>query len=236
MRPKQHRCDPSKEVRTSDQANGKCTSQVGRRCCSVPLTPSSSRPLHNRELKADLLACQLPVHGAKSLQLVLRGAAFLRVQVHLEDLGGVSAVPHALAHHLCRVHKVLQDCLVHGGEGAAAGAGIGLTAGGGGHDAAVGDDDHVLAAELLLKLPHQPLLDLVEALQQPEGHVNDDGLAAASDINLLGGGDVQVPQVRLQLRVGCLQVEQSLGDRLLKDIRLRVLLLQDLLAGREHGG
>lgn len=40
--------------------------------------------------------------------------------------------------------------VAHRSEGAAAGAGIGLAAGGGPHDAPVGDDDHILPAELLL--------------------------------------------------------------------------------------
>lgn len=54
-------------------------------------------------------------------------------------------------------------------ECAAAWAGVALAAGGWWHDAPVGHNHNVLAAELLLKLTNQPLLDLVEVPQQPEG-------------------------------------------------------------------
>jgi hypothetical protein len=71
----------------------------------------------------------------------------------------------------CGVAQVQQRLLVHSCERAAAGAGVRLPRGRGCHDAAVGNDDHILAAELLLQLPHQALLDLVERLQQPVGHL-----------------------------------------------------------------
>lgn len=44
-------------------------------------------------------------------------------------------------------------------------------------NAALCDNANVLPAELLLKLPDQALLNSVEALEQAERHVNDDGLA-----------------------------------------------------------
>ena len=40
--------------------------------------------------------------------------------------------------------------------------------------------------------------------------MDDDGLPCAAYIDLCCAGDVQVPQVLLQLRVGCFQVEKSL--------------------------
>lgn len=43
------------------------------------------------------------------------------------------------------------------------------------HDAPVCHHHHVLAAELLLKLTNQPLLDLVEVLQQAEGNLKKKG-------------------------------------------------------------
>lgn len=65
-------------------------------------------------------------------------------------------------------------------ECAAAWAGVRLAAGGWWHDAPVGHHHHVLAAELLLQLTHQARLDLVEALQQAEGDLQQG--AGAADI------------------------------------------------------
>jgi hypothetical protein len=110
-----------------------------------------------------------------------------------------------------------------------------LQAGAGWEDAAVGNDDHVLAAELLLQLANQALLDLVERLQQPVwdlqggngrrsgpvsasavrmvvgAHMDDDCLSLRSlDLHLLCGCDVQVTKIGLQLGIGSLQIEKSL--------------------------
>lgn len=68
--------------------------------------------------------------------------------------------------------------LSHRCEGPAAWAGDGCAGGAGGEDAAVGDDDDVATAELLLELTHQALLDLVERLQQ-----------AVWDLQGTGGGE-----------------------------------------------
>jgi hypothetical protein len=60
----------------------------------------------------------------------------------------------------------------HRCECAAAWACVALAAGWWWHDAPVGHHHHVLAAELLLKLANQPLLDLVEVLQQAVGNLD----------------------------------------------------------------
>ncbi len=31
----------------------------------------------------------------------------------LQELGAIQAIPHTLAHNLCWVHQVTQNCLVH---------------------------------------------------------------------------------------------------------------------------
>ena len=49
----------------------------------------------------------------------------------------------------------------------------------------------------------------VEALEQPEGDVDDDGLPVVRHLNLLGRGDEQVLQVRLHVRLN-LQIEDGL--------------------------
>lgn len=61
----------------------------------------------------------------------------------------------------------------------------------------------------------------LERDDQTATHMDDDGLAgAASNIDLLGGGDVEVTQVSLELCVGGLQVEESLHT--IKNICSRV--------------
>ena len=42
--------------------------------------------------------------------------------------------------------------------------------------------------------------------------MDDDGLPCAAHIDLCCAGDVQVPQVLLQLRVGCFQIEEGLHE------------------------
>ena len=62
--------------------------------------------------------------------------------------------------------------MTHRCEGAGAGAVVGSASGGGSHYAAVGNQHHILAAELLFQLPHQPLLDPVKRLEQPVRHLH----------------------------------------------------------------
>jgi len=124
---------------------------------------------------------------------------------------------------------------VDGGEAPASAPGQGVAGLGGLHDLPVCYDDDVLAAELLLELPHEPILDLLEALPQAEGHVDDDGLPPSARVNLLGGHDVKIPQVALELRARGLQVEQSLGHALLEAVGRNALFLEYLLSrGEAH--
>ena len=112
------------------------------------------RLLHG-ELKLDLLAGEPLVDGGEGVDLVLDVGRLLRVEVHLDDLAAVEAVARVLAHNLGRVHEVLEDRLVHGGERSAARAlllRLPLAGGRLAHNPALADDDDVLARELLLKL------------------------------------------------------------------------------------
>lgn len=78
-----------------------------------------------------------------------------------------------------------------GGEGAGAGALLGLgVAGAGralgaGEDAAGGQDQDVAVGELLLELTGEALLDAVEALQGRNGDKDGDSLLAVADLDLL---------------------------------------------------
>ena len=104
--------------------------------------------LGDRELELHLLGGQLLVHRGEGVKLGLDVDLVLRVQIHLQLLGAVDAAPHALAHDLRRVHEVLQNGVLHGGERAGAGAGpggVGLAVVVGAEDGALGDDNDVLA-------------------------------------------------------------------------------------------
>ena len=104
--------------------------------------------LGDRELELHLLGGQLLVHRGEGIKLGLDVDLVLRVQIHLQLLGAVDAAPHALAHDLRRVHEVLQNGVLHGGERAGAGAGpgrVGLAVVVGAEDGALGDEDDVLA-------------------------------------------------------------------------------------------
>ena len=59
----------------------------------------------------------------------------------------------------------------HRRQGAAAWARVGHAGGSGRHDAAVSHNHNILAGELLLQLPHKPLLNLVKGFQQAEWHL-----------------------------------------------------------------
>jgi hypothetical protein len=54
-------------------------------------------------------------------------------------------------------------------------------------------------------------MSLLLVLPALGAYVHNDSLPlGARDINLLGGGDVQVPQIGLQLSIGSLEVEEGL--------------------------
>eukprot|EP00955_Chlamydomonas_euryale_P045152 353077-Chlamydomonas_euryale.AAC.9 len=64
-------------------------------------------------LKYCVLAGQLLVHARKRGQLVFGAVTVPGVEVHLECLGAVNAVPCTLTDNLSRVHQVVQDGAMH---------------------------------------------------------------------------------------------------------------------------
>lgn len=127
--------------------------------------------LGDGELEDDLLSGEFLVHTREGVQLVLRGVAVLGIEVHLEETGPIQPEALTLADNLRGVAQILQQVRVHGRQGAAARAGAGEASFGNRGDAAVSHEHHILAAELLLKLTNQPLLDLVEGLEEAEGNL-----------------------------------------------------------------
>ena len=76
--------------------------------------------------------------------------------------------------------------------------------GGLGEDPPLGDEHDMLAGELLLELPHQPGLDLLEGLQLGHGDEDHDGLLPTSTVNLAEAGIgliFQMPSVMLILLI-----------------------------------
>lgn len=113
--------------------------------------------------------------------LVLDVGLLGALQVHLDEAGGVEAHSHPLAHNLGREHEVLEQGVVHRRQGARPGPLLRLArlARRLGQHHPPREEHHVLAAELLLQLAHQPGLDLLVLLQQRHRHVHQDRLHRA---------------------------------------------------------
>merc|ERR1719250_567342 len=95
------------------------------------------------------------------------------------------------------------------------------------------DEGDVLARELLLQLPHQAGLDLLESLQLGHRHEHNDGLLVVRAINLLSCSDVKLPELGLEVAAD-LQVQEGLADTLLDLIRLFAPGFDDLASRKSH--
>ena len=106
--------------------------------------------------------------------------------LRLDDSAAIDLDAGALSDDLSGEHEVLKDGVVHGREGPGCGAGLLEGAGPAGlpQDAALGNKHDVLAAELLLKLTDEPGLDLVESLEEGDGHEDGDGPLSVGNLNL----------------------------------------------------
>lgn len=175
--------------------------------------------------------------------------------VYLEQAGSVEPNSDSLSNNLCRVDEVVQDGVVDSHQGAGSGSLllqlVGLP-GGLGKDSSLGNEDHVLATELLLKFSHKPTsskivsqiihldifisspgLNLLECLLLRNRHEDDNSLLATSTVDLLGGGDVELSEGGLQVAVD-LQIQKSLADLLLNLIRLLIIGLYNFTTGQSH--
>lgn len=76
----------------------------------------------NRELECNVLVGEGVVHVCEGVQLGLNVHLILRVQQNLQGLGAILLIADALSYDLSGVYDILKDSLVHGGEGARAGA------------------------------------------------------------------------------------------------------------------
>lgn len=82
-------------------------------------------------------------------------------------------------------------------------------------DGSLGNDDDVLAAELLLQLTNDSVLDLLESLQLWDRHVDDDSFLTGH-VDLLGAGDVELAELSLQITIH-LKVKKSLWKEMEND-------------------
>ena len=151
------------------------------------------------------------------------------VQVDLEEPGAVEADAGPLANNLGGVDQIVQEGVVDRDQSAGARPlllQLVLLPGGLGQDLTLGNEDNVLAGELLLQLADQPDLDLLEGLELRHWHEHNDGLLALADLDLLGGADEQLTELSLQVRAA-LELHQSVADGLLALAELSISGLLD---------
>lgn len=115
---------------------------------------------NGRELKHNVLARQLLVHLAKSIDLIIDARALLGVQEDLDDLMTVLLSADPLAHDLGGVDKVREDRIMDGSEGARSRALLGDAAAARGEreDTTLSDKQDVAVGEFLLKLTRESSL------------------------------------------------------------------------------
>ena len=94
------------------------------------------------------------------------------------------------------------------GAGARAGCFAGVF--GWGENSPDTNNDDILAAEFLLELADEALLDLVEGLEEAVWDVDEDGFSGGGNVDLSGACDVEIAEVAFQLGVSCFQIEKSL--------------------------
>ena len=90
------------------------------------------------------------------------------------------------------------------------------------------------SAKLLLELPHEARLDLVEAGEKLEGNEEDDGLLRTRHAQLLGAKDVEIAEVGFHVGVAELDVHDLLRNLLLEGVGLLAIRLDNLLASSKH--
>ena len=104
--------------------------------------------------------------------------------------GSIESNSSSSADDLSGEAKIFKDLVVDVGEGSAEWSLLLLVSGlssGLGKDSSLGEDDDVLAGELLLEFSDDLLVDLLPGLDLWEGNEKDDGLSARSNLEFFGG-------------------------------------------------
>ena len=158
-----------------------------------------------------ILSSKGPVHGSEGLELL--GAELgLRIENDLQNAATIGANASALAQNLSGVHEILKDGIVDGGQSPAARAlllSLSVVAGLLSNNAALADDNNVLATELLLEFSYQADVKTLELAELVEGHGQDDSLLAIVNLELLSTKNVEVTELSLQFAVAHVGKELS---------------------------
>ena len=158
-----------------------------------------------------ILSSEGPVNGSERLQL-LRAELGLRIKNDLQNAAALNTNASALAQNLRRVHEILKDGIVDGGQSPAARAlllSLSVVAGLLSNNAALADDNNVLATELLLEFSYQADVKTLELAELVEGHGQDDSLLAIVNLELLSTKNVEVTELSLQFAVAHVGKELS---------------------------
>ena len=146
------------------------------------------------EFENNVLVRQLLVDRRERLSLVLNLLLTLSTEEHLDGLTSLAADGGLLANTLARIHQILNDGLVDRGQGVAVGADTVELVGTAvvlAQDGSLGDEDDGTTLELLLELGGEAGLDESEGLEELVGHEDDDGLLVSSDVDFLGGSELE---------------------------------------------
>lgn len=168
---------------------GPCSRIIGTGTSSIyyPLRSTFTDPSRGLQITQKRYSHTQGHPPSSPTHFVLDGGLLVLVQVHLDQLLAVELDTDALADDLRGEHQVLEDGVVHGGQGSGAGPlllqrvprlALGL-----GQDLALADEHDLLAAELLLQLTHDADLDLLEGLLLGHGHVDDDRLGGTNGVS-----------------------------------------------------
>lgn len=151
------------------------------------------------------------VHGSECLELL--GAELgLRIEDNLQNAATIGTNASALAQNLSGVHEILKDGIVDGGQSPAARAlllSLSVVAGLLSNNAALADDNNVLATELLLEFSYQADVKTLELAELVEGHGQDDSLLAIVNLELLSTKNVEITELSLQFAVAHVGKELS---------------------------
>jgi len=153
-------------------------------------------------VEGDLLVSQLSVDSSVGISASLNIGLVTSIKVNLKDTFSINLAAGALSSDLSGVDNVLKDGILDSSQSTGAGTqSLGLlgTSIALSKNVTLSNNDDVTSRELLLQLANKTSLDLLEGPLELEGHVNDDGLASSSTVDLLGGGDVKIAEGSLQL-------------------------------------
>ena len=146
------------------------------------------------EFENNVLVRQLLVDRRERLSLVLNLLLTLSTEEHLDGLTSLAADGGLLANALARIHQILNDGLVDRGQRVAVGADTVELVGTAvvlAQDGSLGDEHHGATLELLLQFSGEAGLNESEGLEELVGHEDDDGLLVSSDVDFLGGGELE---------------------------------------------